>query len=212
VKSACSVADNNITVSCNTCLNGIVNNCGRVCTFFVLYYVHISSFCPYIKLVYGSSTEGICRTQDDFLSLCFIHGSHFAYGGGLTCTVYTYNEDNGRYGNKSHILASVKKVCNNFLQFLFYFTCVFYFRTFHTASQFLNHLNSRIDSHISHNEYLFKLNEKIVFKGIKRVKHFIYCTRHLISRFTETEIDFTENSHCYLLRYFPVTEYTRLLY
>ena len=62
MKSSCRVADDYVTVSCNTCLNGVIDDCGRICTLFMLYDINIRSLCPYIKLIYSGGTEGVGGT------------------------------------------------------------------------------------------------------------------------------------------------------
>ena len=93
VKSACRVADDNISVSCLCGRYCVKNYCRRVAALVLLDNLAVTSLCPDFELFNSGGSEGVaCRKNNLFALLCKII-CKLAYGSGLAHAVYTDNEN-----------------------------------------------------------------------------------------------------------------------
>ena len=122
VESARRVTDNDIAVSRLCCRYRIKNNGGGVGALLVLDYFDSGSFSPYLELIDSRGAKRIRSGYDNFFVPSLVHRRHFAYRGSLAYAVYAYNKYYRRDGDKPHILAALKHLCddlNDFLPYLF---------------------------------------------------------------------------------------------
>ena len=115
MQAACSINEQNISLTRNSSLHGIKDNCCRVCTLSMTDNVTVSAFAPNLQLLAGCGAEGVACCQNNLiLEQCKVvcqlaDGRSFAYA------VNADNEDNRRLSTNTCTLTAVLKQLGHIL-------------------------------------------------------------------------------------------------
>ena len=96
MQSACRIDEHHVGAVCLGALQGVERHACRVASHLLFHYRHAHALAPDANLLYGSGTEGVGSSQNNFLASLLKLVSQLADGGCLAHAVYAYYEDNVR--------------------------------------------------------------------------------------------------------------------
>ena len=182
VKSSRSIAQKHIHMSGLRRIHRIVNDAGRIGSFFSSDDIYPGASSPFRQLFSRCCTECIRSGNQNFFALILQFARQLAHRGGLSHTVDADDKNDRLFLFKFigslpylHLLPDALN------QQLFTFCRIFYVFFLHLCFQAFNDFCSRVDSDIAHDKDFFQFLIKILVDGRVAVKNRINTMYNIIA-------------------------------